>query len=391
MGYMRDSSGRRLDEFDGREEYSPVLAHKTLLVDSPAVSFNNLPAGYGELVIVGQVRATNGSTNTTLRMTINNDMLASNYLSQRLRATNTTVDAANISASPYFQVADITGGTVADTAAAGTIEIHLPNYDGTVFEQEFYSDYHYAFGTSASQYVGKYAGRYLGGTAAVRQVTLTAATGDLKAGTTFTVYGRNTGAPITTSDPLSNLVFEGDSLTASATGGGTAYPLHLASKVETTLLTNKATASESLVDITAQAADMDLSYKSGFNSILAVWGGTNDLTLVTDPDGPTIYARYRDYCLARKAVGWKILAFTLTPRDGLTPSKQTALDYFNTQVRANWATFADAIYDVAAKAEFADPLNVTYFSDGLHMTDAGREIVATDVAVKVGTLGVTLA
>jgi lysophospholipase L1-like esterase len=394
MAYMKDSTGRRLDSFEaldldiGRESFSPVLAHKTLVADAPAVSFNNLPAGYGELIIVGQVRATNASTNTTLRMTINNDMLASNYVSQRLRATNTTVDAANISASPYFQVADITGGTVADTAAAGTIEIHLPNYDGTVFEKEFYCDYHYAFGTSASQYVGKYAGRYIGGSQAIRQVTFTAAAGDLKAGTTFTVYGRNTGAPITTSDPLSNLVLEGDSLTASATGGGTAYPIHLSSKLETTLMTNKATASESLVDITAQAADMDLSYKAGFNSVLAVWGGTNDLTLVTDPDGPTIYARYRDYCLARKAVGWKILAFTLTPRTGLIASKQTALDYFNTQVRANWATFADAIYDVAAVANFADPSNVTYYADGLHQTDAGREIIATDVAVKLATLGV---
>jgi len=391
MAYMKDSTGRRLDSFDGREEYSPVLASKTLSADAPAISFNNIPAGYGELIIVGQVRATNASTNTQLRMTINNDVLASNYISQRLRATSTTVDSSSISASPYFQVADITGGTAVVTTAAGTVEIHLPNYDGTVFDKEFYCDYHYSFGSGASQYVGKYAGRYQGAPQAIKQVTLQAAAGDLKAGTTFTVYGRNTGAAITTSDPLSNLVLEGDSLTASATGGGTSYPLHLAPKLENTLMTNKATAGESLVDITAQAADMDLSYKAGFNSVLAVWGGTNDLTLVTDPDGPTIYARYRDYCLARKATGWKVLAFTLTARAGLTASKQTALDYFNTQVRANWATFADAIYDVAAKAQFADPLNVTYFSDGLHMTDLGRELIATDVAVKLGTLGVALA
>lgn len=374
----------------GRKSVSPVLASKTLTAYAPAVSFNNIPAGYGELIIVGQVRATNASTNTQLRMSIN-DVLANNYVSQRLRATNATVDSAYISGSPYFQVAEITGGTAAATTAAAIVQIHLPNYDGTVFDQEFQSDFHYAFGTGASQYIGKYAGRHQGTPQAVKQATFTAAVGNLKAGTTFTVYGLNVGAAITTSDALSNTVFEGDSLTASATGGGTNYPLHLAQKLENTLMTNVATASGSLVDITTQAAATDALYTAGTNSVLAVWGGTNDLTLVTDPDGPTIYGRYRDYCLARKATGWKILAFTLTARAGLTASKQTALDYFNAQVQANRATFADAFSDVAAKTEFANPLNTTYFADGLHMTDAGREIIAVDVAAKLATLGVTTA
>lgn len=376
----------------GRRAFSPLLFDITLSADTPAIAINNIPAGYGELLIVAQVRATNASTNTQLRMCINNDVLQSNYVSQRLRATSTTVDAANISASPYFQVADITGGTAAESVAGGVVDIRLSNYDGTAFQQEFVSDYHYSFGTSASQYVGKYAGRYLGAAGAVESVLLFAASGNLKAGSRVTVYGRNQGSPVLAVPSLFQTVHEGDSLTASATGGGTNYPIHLSPKLSATIMANVATAGEATADVISQAsAQVDAIFKAGITNILLPWVGTNDLTLTSDT-GDVIYGRYSAYCAARRTAGYKVVAFTLLPRLGLSGPQQTALTLFNTSVRANWATFADVLHDVAAISQFSDASNATYYADGLHLTDAGREINATAIASLLhSTFGVPLA
>jgi hypothetical protein len=110
--------------------------------------------------------------------------------------------------------------------------------------------------------------------------------------------------------------------------------------------------------------------------------------LDTDPEGPTIYGRYRDYCLARKTAGWKVLAFTLHGTGQADHVQADGADCFDAQVRAPWATFPNALYDVVTKTEFANPFNTTYFSDGLHSSYTGREIIAVDVATMLARLGV---
>lgn len=81
----------------------------------------------------------------------------------------------------------------------------------------------------------------------------------------------------------------------------------------------------------------------------------------------------------QKADGKYVIILTVMPRDnGSEPgdfeTKRTAV---NTEIRnaANIGVSWDAVVDVAANANLQDPLNLTYFSDGVHLTPAGYAIV----------------
>lgn len=48
----------------------------------------------------------------------------------------------------------------------------------------------------------------------------------------------------------------------------------------------------------------------------------------------------------------------------------------NGYIAAEWASHADGYFDVRSDARLTDPTNTTYFSDGLHLTSAGNQILA---------------
>lgn len=50
------------------------------------------------------------------------------------------------------------------------------------------------------------------------------------------------------------------------------------------------------------------------------------------------------------------------------------------------SSFDDGLIDYAARAEFSDPTNVTYFLDGLHPTDVGHAIRATMTGTAISAI-----
>lgn len=82
----------------------------------------------------------------------------------------------------------------------------------------------------------------------------------------------------------------------------------------------------------------------------------------------------QSYCEAASALGWTVYVCTGTPRDDVI---QPTYDAFNVLLRANWATFADALIDLAARSTLTDPTDETYFhSDGTHFIDVGFTEIA---------------
>jgi lysophospholipase L1-like esterase len=119
-------------------------------------------------------------------------------------------------------------------------------------------------------------------------------------------------------------------------------------------------------------------------NVMVIWGGTNDLGAGDTPQ--QAYAQLVQFCQQGQAAGWKVIVVTMIDRSGIDGAGETfdaAHDAYNNLIRANWTSFANGIADVAANpilgADGAST-NPTYFlGDGIHLTDAGYQLVAPTV------------
>lgn len=108
-------------------------------------------------------------------------------------------------------------------------------------------------------------------------------------------------------------------------------------------------------------------------------------------DGKTaaqILASYQAYGAACHAAGMKLVACTAPPTDGDAVGQGVA-GAANALIRANWQSFADAFVDLELVPQLTPAgslANPTYYSDGVHLTDAGYALVASSVQSALLTL-----
>lgn len=174
-------------------------------------------------------------------------------------------------------------------------------------------------------------------------------------------------------------MFDGDSLTDGTYGGGTAYPAKVIAAIDLAIGNSEAIGGQTLADMQSTATDVDAHYTDHRlqNPVVVAWGGTNDLFF--GASAATTITRLQTYCNARRAIGWKVAVFTILPRsDPGTPGTFGAdRATVNASIRANWATYADYLVDVAADSRLDDETDTTYFhTDLVHLSDAGRQVVA---------------
>jgi lysophospholipase L1-like esterase len=183
------------------------------------------------------------------------------------------------------------------------------------------------------------------------------------------------------------IVFDGNSLTAGqgSTGGNT-YPAQLIALLEALGITGIAdynfgvggqTTSDMDSDVTTQIDPLILG---GVQNILFAWEIGNDIYF--NGDVSAAQTRFQNYCEDRQAAGWTVIVITLTPRNQSTSfgddvtAFNAKLDAANTWLRANYTSFASGLVDVALDDRLSDYLDTTYFSDGIHYTNAGYGVVA---------------
>lgn len=99
--------------------------------------------------------------------------------------------------------------------------------------------------------------------------------------------------------------------------------------------------------------------------------GTN--TLGATQSLSATYAQYVSACLAKRALGQRVIASTITPRqDGVYGAFEADRLAFNAMVLANYLTFAHDVQDVGSIAVLQNPLDTTYFdADKVHLKNAG--------------------
>lgn len=141
--------------------------------------------------------------------------------------------------------------------------------------------------------------------------------------------------------------------------------------------------------ITNAAANIDPLLHSGGTNICVVWAGVNDAG--GGADAATIYNRVATYSAARRAAGWKVIVCTeIDAQDAARNAvgwHATIMPALNTQIVANWATFADGIARLDQQAGLMDATNTTYFNaDKIHLIDAGSTLVAQTIAPVITSL-----
>jgi len=112
-------------------------------------------------------------------------------------------------------------------------------------------------------------------------------------------------------------------------------------------------------------------------SVVVIWAGTNDIAAFSRTDVET-YNDIASYCSGRQTVGFKVVVLTILPRTDATAGEEAYRVSCNTMIRTNWATFADALVDVAADTRLDDFNDANYYAaDKIHLVDGGYAVVAS--------------
>jgi hypothetical protein len=171
-------------------------------------------------------------------------------------------------------------------------------------------------------------------------------------------------------------VCEGDSHT-TGWNGILGYPTHLA-KLTGLGITNVATAGDALYQIdAAYATNVAPAFNAGNRNTLIVIGGDEDFL-----DGRTMaqaQASIQAISLKASATGFYVVVAPIMAVGAAawTSTMEIKRQKYNTWLRENWTTFADAITDHAADERLSNPSNRTYFqADKMHLTAAGYAVMA---------------
>ena len=137
-------------------------------------------------------------------------------------------------------------------------------------------------------------------------------------------------------------------------------------------------------------AEANLTYntintlKGSAESVVVVWLGTNDI-LTNSRTGAQLHGYISLICTPLKAAGNKVIVCTLQHFATNNVLRQD----FNTLLKANYATYADAIVKLDEHAALSNAADTTYYcADGVHLKDAAYAVVASLIEAVMATVGI---
>jgi len=192
-----------------------------------------------------------------------------------------------------------------------------------------------------------------------------------------------------------NIVFDGDSITAGAgsTGSGRYTLVTTAALHGNPTTVNLGIYGQDVSAMLAKATTaVDPLFDPNKANVCSVFGGTNDIYHSTANTAAVIYANLVAYGQGRRAAGFKVIAYTVTPRSnaGTPVDFETRRQALNALIVAGWSSFADALVDIGN-----DPImgpagaetNTTYYADLVHPTNAGHARIAGLLLAALARLG----
>ena len=194
--------------------------------------------------------------------------------------------------------------------------------------------------------------------------------------------------------PAVTLVWEGDSQSAEGAGVTATADIVVRLLDDVRHARTFAIPGSVLDALIARAPEVDATLADfpGTRNVLVVWAGTNDLGFGHDP--ALVHQKYRDYVTDRREAGWTVVVLTALPRSfvGDIPGYEERRQAFNELVRSDWEEWADLFVDVGGDTEVGRPGSQddpdVFGPDLTHINEAGREVVAEEVAAAFGRLGI---
>lgn len=175
------------------------------------------------------------------------------------------------------------------------------------------------------------------------------------------------------------MVFECDSLTlGTGANVGADYPAQWKAAYGNSgdYIWNYGKGGQRVSTLSEETTRADPIANTDCKTIMCFWGGVNDLG--DHADATTLYNNIVAQHAARRTAGFKTVAFTILPASFVAGADETSRQTVNSNIVSNWATFADALCDVAADARLSDYNNHTFFNaDHIHLVDAGYAVVAS--------------
>lgn len=167
-----------------------VIFDSTLGADAASFDVQDIPQGYGHLLVHGQLRGTEAATQTQVTVRFNNDSGASQYDGQYryVQGNNTVGVTANENATSM--IVGIVASASGTANRAGAVRMLIPNYAGTTFHKDLKCETGYVRDTTvpASIITTNGVGIWKS-TAAITRLTVLPVANNWKAGSRLTVYG----------------------------------------------------------------------------------------------------------------------------------------------------------------------------------------------------------
>jgi len=125
--------------------------------------------------------------------------------------------------------------------------------------------------------------------------------------------------------------------------------------------------------------------------LLVVWGGTNDISLLSGSSGDatTVHTRLQTYCAARKTANaaLKILVVGPIPSGAMTAGQSTELAAYDDLIAANYATYADGYVNMWDQNWTPGGSYATnYLGDQIHPNATGHAKAAALIEPAIRTL-----
>lgn len=171
----------------------------------------------------------------------------------------------------------------------------------------------------------------------------------------------------------------GDSIAAGTGQNRNRTAIHYASEQmpEGVRVYNEAVGGSLLAGQAIQYANF-VTYESVAGTVVALQGGTNDIGATVD-SAATIHTRISNFCTAAQAAGAVVIVSTILPVAFYDAAQQTRLNDLNTLIRANWATYADVLNDLAADPDMgSSAADATKYPDGLHPSTLGQQLLTNN-------------
>jgi|GEM_PF-4932345 hypothetical protein len=194
--------------------------------------------------------------------------------------------------------------------------------------------------------------------------------------------------------PRINLAIEGHSF-MTISNSYTRIGHKIADSLNIVQNNNNAVNGSTIAGAVSRSAALDAMLDASHDNYLVVWLGVNEIDN-TVGSGQAAYDALKPYIQARLTAGWdKILVYTCTPatlsgRGAGSQFETVERHIFNDNLRDDLSLLNGVyILDTDTVSELDDPTNTTYYSDGLHLTPDGGDLVSAQLALgKINLLNV---